>query len=510
MAITPGSLVYTDRDFDAVRGRLEQHIAVWFPTWTDTQVKDFGNILLDLFADVGDVLGFYQDAQANEAFLPTAQLRQSVVAIAKFLQYEPRARTAAQDTLTITIPAQGVATTIPAGSRAQTTGAEPISYQVLEDVVFNPGETSKTVSCENSTSIVDVFTSADVPDQEFTLSAVPFIDGSALVSDATAGPYDMATNPLGWKQVSSFFASTAADAHYRIVVDRDEQAHVRFGSGSAGRIPTGNIEVSSLEGGGVEGRVEAGTLTRLVDVVQNALGQVVTPTVTNSGSVGGEPAESIERIRANAPPALRVQQRAVAREDYEISAVAVPGIARAFHGTANQGVPVGENQGVLWCVPASGLTVPLSTLATVSARFAAGGATPKTNTYQLTTASVAWLLFNVHAVVYLRAGVSQAQARTNIVAALGALLAPTLEDGSPNTSVDFGYYYQDEDGTPTGVFPWDDIRNAIRDASGIRKLDPSNVGLLINGVEGDVAIAPFEFPRLGTVTLINGATGASF
>lgn len=511
MTILPGSLVYTDRDFDSVRERLQLQLQILFPTWTDTEVRDFGNMLVSLFANVGDVLGFYQDAQANEAFLPTAQQLQSLLAITKLLGYSPRSRTAAQVDVVITIPTQTVTTTIPAGARIQTQSSTPVSYQLLADAVFIAGEVTQTVAAENSTSIVDAFDSSDTPDQEFVLSGTPFIEGSVVVSDATTGPYDAISNPTGWRQVSTFYSSTANDAHFRVVVDRDAHAHIRFGSGEAGRIPAGNINALSKAGGGVEGRVEANTLTRFADTVTNALGQVVQATVTNpQASSGGDAAEGIEQMRVNAPAELRVQERAVAREDYEISARGVSGIARAFHGTANEGVPVGENAGVLWLVPSTGLTVPSSTLITVRNRFLFGGATPKTNTYQLEVASVAWLVFDISSVVYLSKGTSNAAARASILAALSALFSPLLPSGAPNPSVDFGYYYQDEDGTPTGVFPWDDVRNAIRDANGVRKLDPGNLGLLINGAEGDVAIAAFQFPRLGTVTLLNGATGETF
>ena len=61
--ITP-SLDYTDRDFYSLRLRLQGLIRSVFPDWTDFNTATFGNILLELYAFVGDTLHFYQDGQA--------------------------------------------------------------------------------------------------------------------------------------------------------------------------------------------------------------------------------------------------------------------------------------------------------------------------------------------------------------------------------------------------------------------------------------------------------------
>ena len=37
-----------------------------FPEWTDHEVAGFGNLLVEMFAFVGDVLGYYIDNQGRE------------------------------------------------------------------------------------------------------------------------------------------------------------------------------------------------------------------------------------------------------------------------------------------------------------------------------------------------------------------------------------------------------------------------------------------------------------
>ena len=67
MAILPPSVDYTDKDFDALRERLIALVASAFPDWSDFSVASFGNLLLEMYAFVGDVITYYLDAQARES-----------------------------------------------------------------------------------------------------------------------------------------------------------------------------------------------------------------------------------------------------------------------------------------------------------------------------------------------------------------------------------------------------------------------------------------------------------
>jgi diketogulonate reductase-like aldo/keto reductase len=85
VATLPESVDYTDKDFDAIRARLIALIQSVFPDWTDFEVASFGNLLVEVYAYVGDVLTFYQDNLAREVRLATATQRKSVMALAKML-----------------------------------------------------------------------------------------------------------------------------------------------------------------------------------------------------------------------------------------------------------------------------------------------------------------------------------------------------------------------------------------------------------------------------------------
>ena len=133
MASLPVNIDYTDRDFDSLNLRLENLLRSVFPDWTDFQISTFGNILRELFAHVGDVLGFYQDKQAAESRISSARLRKSLLSLIKLIGYEATTARAAtvDETFTLAeVPANNVI--LPEGTIVRTADvAGAIQFQLL-------------------------------------------------------------------------------------------------------------------------------------------------------------------------------------------------------------------------------------------------------------------------------------------------------------------------------------------------------------------------------------------
>lgn len=87
-------------------------------TLTTGASDDYGVAMLELWAYVCDVLTLYQQAYANEAFLRTATLRESLARVAALLGYEPARGVAATARLAFFADA-GQSVTIPAGLQLQ-------------------------------------------------------------------------------------------------------------------------------------------------------------------------------------------------------------------------------------------------------------------------------------------------------------------------------------------------------------------------------------------------------
>jgi uncharacterized phage protein gp47/JayE len=105
IAIKDGRQVidYLARDYNSFRQALIDLIPAKLPEWTDRSEADFGVVLIELFAYMGDILSYYQDRIANEAFLTTAQERRSVINHLRLIGYEmaPAAPAAARLSLIV-------------------------------------------------------------------------------------------------------------------------------------------------------------------------------------------------------------------------------------------------------------------------------------------------------------------------------------------------------------------------------------------------------------------------
>lgn len=500
MAILPTKLDYTDKDEASLRLRLQKLVKSVFPAWTDYSTANFGNVLLELFAHVGGVLTFYMDQQAGESRWSTAQLRKNLLALTKLIGYTPRTATSARVDLVLTLAAVPAGDVLfEAGDVFTTEGSSPVRFELLSDATITAGANppTVTVTAANRTSRLETFAASGLANQEVILSATPFLVEDIAVTDAGGA----------WTLVDDFTSSSATDRHYTVAVDNNQRATLRFGNGIVGALAQGTISVTYYTGGGTGGNVEADTVTKPSKNYVDSLANPVTVTCTNPAAAS--PAvdeESAAEIRENAPRSLRVQNRTVAREDYEINAIRA-GAARALMLTSNEDPGIAENAGILYVIPEGGgmptQALKDAVLEMVTVTY------PKTITFSVSVSDPVYLTVAIRARVYLKPGYTNAQAKTLITAALTSFFALENEDGTTNTRVDFGFNYKDADGEPTNELPLSTLMNLVGDVECVRKLGDATSDFLVNLKHQDLDIGVRAFPRLGQVTLINGDTGAT-
>lgn len=497
MAILAANLDYTDKDFDSIRARIFDLISGVFPRWTARQVANFGDILIESFAFMGDVLGKYQDNQAAESRWSVATQRKNLIALAKLIGFVPATATASQVDVTLSIP--GVVAgdvDFAAGQIVRTRRvADPVVFRLLTDASITAGNTSVSVTAENAEPQEENFTSTGIPNLEIVLSHLPYLDDSAVVV-AGNGTYS---------QVDNFLDSDSTERHFTVSIDQTDRARLRFGDGISGAIPTGTIVVLYKTGGGAAGVVEDGTVTAIDGSFADSFGTPVIVSVTNpAASTPAVNRQTNEQIRQLAPLSLRVQNRTVSREDYEINARGVPTVARALMLTSNEDASIQENQGFLFIIPTGG-GVPTQALKDavlnrVTVEF------PNTLTFSLVVAQTPYLAVDVVAKVWLRKGAVASVVKASILSNLAAYFAVQNEDGTPNEEIGFGYDYLVSTGEVEAQLPLSDVFNVVRDTAGVRKIGDDPTDFTLNGAHSDVTLLLREFPILGDVTLINGET----
>ncbi len=505
MSILAENLDYTDRDFDAIELRLEALIRSVFPDWTDFNVANFGVTLTNLFAFVTDILTFYQDNQAVERFIVTATQRRNLIALVKLINFQPSSATAAvaQETFTLAAPMAGTVT-LPIGTIVQTTDiTAPENFQLLAPLVFDPGQTVKVGTVENTASRNDAFVSNGLPNQSIVLPGTPYVDSTAIVTAADGG----------YTQVQDFLGSTGTDRHYLVSIDQNDKATITFGNGVNGKIPVSPITVVSKTGGGAAGNVEAGSIKRLVGTFTDSLSNAARITVTNvSKATGGLDRQTNQQIKTLAPASLRALVRTVAREDFEINAQKITGVARALMTTSNEDPGVPENSGILYVVPPDSGAPSQALKDAVKDQFISRmgwkAPLPSTLTFIVRVQNPLYLTINILATVYFRATVTPATGAAAIRANLAAFFAATLPDGTPNPAIDFGFNYRDANGDFIGTIPLSDVFDIVKDTAQVLRVGGRSSDFQMNGAHADIPILVRQFPKLGSVTLINGIDGS--
>jgi hypothetical protein len=333
----PVPIQYTSRDYASLRTDLISSIPTWLPEWTNRSESDFGIVLIEMLAYIGDIQGYYIDRVANEAFISTAVQRASVLSLAQMIDYRPTGMAAANVTLSFTASDQmGAPVFVPAGTQVSTvadTTQDPVIFETDEDLYVPIGGTATVTASEGETVSEDASSPVGVSDgssdQVFSLYRTDIIEDSLrlFVDEDGLGT----GSAVEWRPVSHLIDASAEDRAYATLTDETGLTWVLFGDDVNGRIPTQGAIITATYrvGQGETGNVGSGTLRELVSPIVG-IDAVVNP----GAATGGADVESMASIRRNAPRSLTVLERAVTTDDYALLAQKVPGVLHA-HAVAS-------------------------------------------------------------------------------------------------------------------------------------------------------------------------------
>lgn len=320
---------YTNRDFSSIKDDLLARASQTLPEWTDRNSSDFMMALIDLWAYSADVLHFYVDRAATEAFLTTATQRESVLALANLYDYTPNFRTSAISSVAFTNTSAST-TVIPAGTSLYALEDDSRTYfYTISDLSLSAGETASVtvyqgqqffdqlVSLPNGSSV-----SNGTSGQRFSIR-----DANVVPSTVAVDVYEgVGGTPVRWQYDTNLSESGVSDSSYSVYVSSDGYTEIVFGNGVNGRIPPTNavVRASYTVSDGASGNVAAGTITNLsspipfIQILGNA-----------NAAFGGINSESIASIKANIPASFRTLGRAVSLSDYQDLALGVQGVSKA-------------------------------------------------------------------------------------------------------------------------------------------------------------------------------------
>lgn len=354
---------YMARDFDSFLTSMHDLIPSKVPEWEEFESQaDFGNVLLQLFAHMGDILSYYQDRIANESFLTTAQTRRSIAHHLRLIGYKLSTAQPASTSLTLSFPADCDEVVIVNQGDAFATKSQKDKSSVRFEYT---GELPITIDCNALHPIQDP---NDETQEKRFFVGVPVEEGRLIENEILGDSTGIANQrfplphsglilrSLGigqevnkdiillveqgetieeWRLQESLAFSRDSQKDFAIEIDENDRATILFGDGDFGAIPAVGATMTATYriGGGEHGNVVADSITTIVDAPQLTLASA---DVTNfDPATGGADRETIEHAVKNAPAVFRSLKRAVTTADYEALALNFNGVGKVRAESGN-------------------------------------------------------------------------------------------------------------------------------------------------------------------------------
>ena len=328
----PTAIDYTSKDWASLAQSMLAYAGIIMPDWNPTSEGDFGVAMVELFAYMGDILSYYGDRISQEAYLPTATQRLSLLNIAQLLGYTVSNGSPATGTIVFQTSATSPGVTVPAGTQVATAFQVSLNKPVIFETTVTAlcpgsgGTTTIPVSQGITYSMISIGTSSGLPGQTLQLPPTGIIDGSVSVYVQTT------TGSQQWNYAQYLVDAGPDDMVWTSFTDANGFTNVQFGDNINGLIPSIGLQVwaTYTVGAGAAGNQAAGVVGTIVSAVDglyvatNAGG-----TYQSSAMTGGADPETNDQIRANAPASFQTQNRAVSPQDFQNLVVSVPGVTAA-------------------------------------------------------------------------------------------------------------------------------------------------------------------------------------
>lgn len=314
-------LQISDLDFDQIKANLKAYLK------QQSQFQDYDfdgaglNILLDILAYNTHYNSYYLNMVANEAFLDTALLRDSVVSHAKTLGYIPFSVTAPRAIVNVTVDS-GTTTpetlTIPKGFTFSSNLIDSLSYNfvVLEETTVTKANTSFVFEnldiYEGSLlSYVFNYTENSNPKSIFVL---PDNNIDTTTISVSVSPNVGNTSTQVYNQVTDILDITSTSEAYFLQESKNGNYEIYFGDGVIGKALNDGavVTVTYLVTNGVaanqtNGFVAAASIGAYSDIVVDVVGV----------AAGGSTRETVDSIKYSAAAQYATQNRLVTVKDYE-------------------------------------------------------------------------------------------------------------------------------------------------------------------------------------------------
>ena len=305
-------------NFDQIKANLKQYLSNQ-NTFKDYDFEGSGMaVLLDLLAYNTHYLSYNANIAANEMFIDTADLRPSIVSLAKALGYTPNSvRSPVADINVVVNGATGATLTMNAGTQFTTT-VDNVNYNfvTIGSNTISPIDgvyTFSNLKVYEGTYVSYNYTAntTDV-DQKFLINSEN-ADTTTLTVQVQESATDTTTNT--YTRATSITELDSDSKVYFLQESDNGKFEVYFGDGVVGKaIANGNIVILKYV---VTNKTAANGATSFA--LSGNIGGNTNVTITvNSNAANGSEAETKDSIKFKAPKSYAAQDRAVTVNDYKV------------------------------------------------------------------------------------------------------------------------------------------------------------------------------------------------
>ena len=310
------NLKVDELNFDSIKTNFKSYLRA------QDQFRDYNfdgsgmSVLLDLLAYNTYYNSFYLNMVASEAFLPTAQKRNSVVNLAKSLNYTPRSTSASTISGTVTGTITGAPSSITIPKYTEFNGkVDNTTFRFLTEeaiTLYAVDSYVGTVSLKEGANLTRRYTVNTSDAEQRFLIPNPNVDTTTIAVSVLNSSTDSTSRTF--VQPDNLVEIETTSQVYFLEEAEDGQFELKFGDGIFGvALDNGNIVVIEYI---VTNGADANDVLNLTynDSITNVTTLAFSAT---DSSTGGAIRESISSIRFNAPKSYQAQNRVVTAEDYK-------------------------------------------------------------------------------------------------------------------------------------------------------------------------------------------------
>jgi hypothetical protein len=284
------------------------------------------NVLLDLLAYNTYYNSFYLNMVASESFLATAQKRNSIISLAKSLNYTPRSISSASITGVVAVTTTSSPATITIPQYTEFSGSvDGTNYTFLNlsalTITSASGVYSGTIALSEGTYITRRYTVNGIDTQQRFLIPNSNVDTTTISVKVLNSSGDSTTRVF--TKPDNLVEVNSTSEVYFLEEAEDGQYEIKFGDGTFGvALDNGNIVV-------LEFIVTSGPLANDVTNLTYAGSVAGISAITftaNDPAAGGAYRETTSQIKFNAPKTYEAQNRVITSEDYKALLLKQPNV----------------------------------------------------------------------------------------------------------------------------------------------------------------------------------------